>query len=135
VVFAAIAILFRSLFCAFRSREIESWLIFGFHQVFSFQIAFGLTLWIAASPIVHVAFLNPGAVMSDPGLSFWTLRHPLTMIGAFAIFQIGHARAKRVDVSLRARTYAVTFALVLIAIASAIPWPYLSYGRALIRGF
>lgn len=109
--------------------------VWALDQVLLYQVLFGLALWMSASPIVHASFLNPGLILTTPLYQFWTLRHPLTMLLALGVFQIGKSIAGKRPVTSRFKIYAMTLAVTLALIASAIPWPGLSYGRALLRGF
>ena len=107
--------------------------MWAFNQMFAYQVMFGLALWIALSPYSKAGFKDAATLQENPVVSFWTIRHPATMLIAIAIFQIGHLLAKRRPADSKFRIYAVTFGLVLVAICSAIPWPGLDYGRALFR--
>lgn len=113
----------------------ENYFIWAFNQVFGYQVLFGLSLWLGASPIVKAAFRTPAIIFEDATIGFWTLRHPLTMIAALGVFHIGKAKAKRVEIERKFKYFAVTFGVILLLIASAIPWPWLTYGRPLLRWF
>lgn len=113
----------------------ENYFIWAFNQVFGYQVLFGLSLWLGASPIVKAAFRNPAITFEDGTISFWTLRHPLTMIAALGVFHVGKAKAQRVEIEWKFKYFAVTFGVILLLIASAIPWPWLTYGRPLLRWF
>ena len=113
----------------------DSYFIWAFNQVFGYQIGFGITLWIGLNPMTKVGFKNPSLVLENGVISFWVLRHAITMILALGTFHIGKARSKKVIPNDRFKIYTVTFAIILTLITSAIPWPWLSYGRALFRWF
>lgn len=113
----------------------DEYFIWSFNQVFLYQFFFGLTLWVAASPFVKTAFLDPASIFKNPLISFWTLQHPLTMIFAVGIFHGGKAKARKSSAEHKFQIYAVTFGLIILMVGSAIPWPFLSYGRTLFRGF
>ncbi|RYZ68028.1 MAG: hypothetical protein EOP05_16950 [Proteobacteria bacterium] len=115
--------------------ERDSHFVWIFNQIFGYQVLFGLTLWLAMSPIVKAGFKEPSTFINEPLIFFWGLRHGLTMIVALGLFQIGAARAKRSPTSTRMRTYSLTSITVLFFILSAIPWPWMSYGRDLFRWF
>jgi hypothetical protein len=107
--------------------------IWAFNQAFTYQIGFGIVLWLGLSPITKAGFKSPWLLLENGAISFWALRHPLTMVLALGVFHIGKARSKKVLPEERFRLFAITFAIVFIMISSAIPWPWLSYGRAFFR--
>jgi hypothetical protein len=113
----------------------DSHFMWAFNQLLGYQVLFGFALWIGASPIVKVAFKNPQLALQDGVISFWALRHGLTMIFALGAFHMGHARAKRGPAERRCKIYSITFLVLIALIGSAIPWPWLAYGRPLFRGF
>jgi hypothetical protein len=108
--------------------------VWGVDQAFGYQVLFGILIWLALSPFSKAGFAQPGEIMTNPLLFFWTLRHPLTMISALGFFQIAKVRARRKPES-REKFKLMTLATgtLLILIATAIPWPGLYYGRALFR--
>lgn len=127
--------------CARGWRQGLSWtasdnhFLWAFTQVFFYQVGFGLFLWMALSPLTKSGFRNPALITENGVITFWILRHPLTMLLALGVFQIGRARAKKIAPAERHRLYTITLALVLLLLCSAIPWPWLEYGRPLLRLF
>ncbi len=113
----------------------DHYFIWAFNQIFGYQVLFGLTLWIGLSPMTKAGIKNPNLILQDGAISFWVLRHALTMILAFGLFHAGRAKSKKVSTIQRFKVYALTFGMMLAMIASAIPWPWLSYGRLLFRWF
>lgn len=107
--------------------------IWAFNQAFLYQGLFGFTLWLAASPVVHAVFMDPTNVLSSPFFAYWSVFHPALMISAIGVFHFGKSRAKRQRESDRFRTYAIIFGSILVLMACAIPWPFLDYGRPLLR--
>jgi hypothetical protein len=76
---------------------------------------------------------NGVSALSDPTLLFFTLIHPVAMILAMVVFQVGKNKTKRVPIEKRQRLMALTFIATTVLILAAIPWPLFSYGRALFR--
>jgi hypothetical protein len=113
----------------------DGYFIWAFNQAFGYQVAFGITLWIGLSPMTKAGMKDPPLILENDMIFFWVLRHALTMILALGAFHIGKARSKKVAPNDRFKVYTVTFAIVLLMIVSAIPWPWLSYGRTLFRWF
>jgi hypothetical protein len=105
-----------------------------FDQAFGLQILLGLTLLLAASPFPRLAAADPASLTEDRLVFFWVIRHPMSMLLAFGIWHTGRGRAKRRPEKTYA-VYAFTLALSLLLVVSAIPWPWFSYGRPLLRYF
>ena len=113
----------------------DNYYIWAFNQVFGYQILFGLTLWISLSPMTKAGFKDSSLILENSMIFFWFLRHPITMILALGAFHMGKAKGRSAVPEKRFKIFAVTFLIVLLVIASAIPWPGLSYGRSLFRWF
>lgn len=111
----------------------ENSLLWGFDQVFNYQIAFGLILYLGVSPIPKMALQNFAASWKDPFLRFWTFEHGPTMILSMAIFQLGHFLFKRSAPAARFKIISLTMIVVMGMILAAIPWKFLSYGRPFVR--
>ncbi|MES2769864.1 MAG: hypothetical protein V4596_12025 [Bdellovibrionota bacterium] len=109
--------------------------IWAFDQIFNYQILFGFILWLAGSPLTKAVFADPGAALQNNVISFFTIRHGLTMIFALGLFHIGKARARKSPEEKRFKIYSIVFGLVFVIVSSAIPWPGLIYGRDLFKWF
>jgi hypothetical protein len=98
------------------------------------QFLLGLALYVALSPITHAAFGNFGAAMHDRTLRFWAVEH--VMLGVLSVAAVHATRivAKRTtDLPKRFRRAAIGFSIALVLIVAQIPWPFLKYGRPLLR--
>lgn len=138
VLTALIFLFFKSLYRAnFKPKwnETDDNAIWIFNQVFSYQIVFGLTLWLGTSPFIKVALQHPTEIFSNSVLNFWVIRHPLTMIFAQGIFHMGKARAKRYAPEQKPKIFALTLGACLVTILSALPWSWLSYSRPFFRWY
>ena len=136
VVLAIVYFFLRSLFGWLTEAawtEKDDSFIWVFNQLFGIQIAFGFTLWIALSPFTKAFMKDPSLIFDNSLMSFWALRHGLTMIFAMGAFHIGRGRSKRSPPEKRFKIFTFAFGVVIVMIASAIPWPWLSYGRPLFR--
>ena len=111
----------------------DNYFIWAFNQIFGYQLGFGLTLWTGLSPMTKTGFKNPSLIFDNGVISFWVLRHAITMILAFGVFHIGRAKSKKAPPNDCFKIYTITFGIILTLVASAIPWPWLSYGRSLFR--
>lgn len=100
------------------------------------QLALGLALYFAFSPIAREAFeVGPRASGGVPQLWFFGYVHPTAMFGAFVIAHMARAKGRRATVS-RSRFRALGLGAIasLVLFLAATPWPTLAWGRALWRG-
>jgi hypothetical protein len=111
----------------------ENYFIWGFNQILGYQILFGFTLYIAASPYVRMAISNPSLISTNPVVGFWVARHAVTMLSTLGVFHVGRAKAKKAPQDSRFRIYTITFTVLMAMILSAIPWAGLAYGRPWFR--
>jgi hypothetical protein len=101
------------------------------------QLAIGLLLYLALSPVVEVALDDFGAAMKDRELRFWAVEHGTMMLLAVVLFHAGKILARRApdDRGYHRRT-ALCFGLALVAILAGSPGlPWGEYGRGLLRGW
>lgn len=97
------------------------------------QVLLGLLLYFVYSPYTRLALDDFGNAMRSSDLRFWAVEHVFGALVGVALLHIGRARAKKAATPLRKhRTTAIFFALALIAIAVAIPWPGTPHARPLI---
>lgn len=100
------------------------------------QVLLGLLLYAFLSPIASQAFTDMGAAMRDPILRFWAVEHVVMMLAALVLAHIGSARARRASASAaKHRTSLIFYALALLAVLTAIPWPFMADARPLLRLF
>ncbi len=98
------------------------------------QLLVGLILYVFLSPTAKLAFQDFGKAMSNGQLRFWAVEHILLMIVALVLVHVGRATSKRSEeATSKHRRAAIFLGLAGLAILFAIPWPFLSYGRPLIR--
>ena len=97
------------------------------------QVVLGLLLYFVYSPYTALAMDDFGAAMRSPDLRFWAVEHVFGALVGVALLHIGRARVRKAADALRKhRTAAIFFALALIAIAAAVPWPGTPHARPLI---
>lgn len=116
-------------------RPSDNHFIWAFNQILGYQILFGLTLYLGASPWVKIALSNPSSVFTNPNISFWVARHAPSMLLSFGVFHLGRVRANRSLPEGRYRIYAITFTFLMAIIFSAVPWKGLVYGRPWFRWY
>ena len=98
------------------------------------QVLLGLILYLLLSPVTTAAMHRMGAVMSSDVLRFWTIEHPAGMLAALALAHIGRAKARRASDGRRQRQRAAIYStLAVLIVILTTPWPFLPYGRPLLR--
>lgn len=98
------------------------------------QLLLGLILYVFLSPTTKAAFQDFGAAMSNGVTRYWAVEHIGLMVVALVLIHVGRSLSKRAEEAVaKHRRAAIFFGLATLAILLAIPWPFLDYGRPLIR--
>jgi len=98
------------------------------------QMTLGLILYLAVSPFTQAAFGNFSLAMHDTVLRFWAVEHITGMLLAVTLAHLGQVRSRRqVPAQTRHRAALIWFGASLVAILVTMPWPFLHYGRPLLR--
>ncbi len=104
-----------------------------FITILDIQVLVGIILYIFLSPTTTKALENFSAAMANPTARFFSVEHVAAMIIAVVIAHISRTLTRRAPKAIQKhRRMAIGFALSLIVILAAIPWPFLSYGRPLL---
>lgn len=86
------------------------------------MLLLGIILWFV-SPNVQAAAANIGASMKDKAMRFVLIEHPLTMILAVALIQIGRIRSKKAYADLdKHKRSLIFYGIALVLVLSRIPW-------------
>jgi len=97
------------------------------------QLLIGLGLFLVLSPVTRAAMLDMGAAMKSGASRFWIVEHPSLMIAAVALGHVGRVASRRAG-SYRAGNRAqFWFALAIVAVLLATPWPFSSHPRPWFR--
>jgi putative Ca2+/H+ antiporter (TMEM165/GDT1 family) len=105
-----------------------------FSSSMDLQLLLGLILYIFLSPSTHTAFQDFGAALSNEVLRYWSLEHIGLMLVAVVLVHVGQTLSKRAgEARVKHRQAAIFFGLAILIVLFAIPWPFLPYGRPLIR--
>jgi putative Ca2+/H+ antiporter (TMEM165/GDT1 family) len=105
-----------------------------FSSSMDLQLLLGLILYIFLSPSTHTAFQDFGAALSNEVLRYWSLEHIGLMLVAVVLVHVGQILSKRAgEARVKHRQAAIFFGLAILIVLFAIPWPFLPYGRPLIR--
>jgi len=98
------------------------------------QLLLGLIVYML-SPIIATALGDMGAAMRTSAIRFWFVEHLLLMLAAISAAHVTWVLVKRAADDLhRHRRTTIGFGVTLLLLLAAIPWPFLSYGRPLLRG-
>lgn len=97
------------------------------------QLLLGVLLFVALSPITGAALADMAGAMRNSVWRFWAVEHPSLMILAVVFGHVGRIVGRRGVRPGPARGSLVWFALALLAIAAATPWPFLGHGRPWFR--
>ncbi len=98
------------------------------------QVLLGLLLYMFLSPITTTGLSDFGQAMADSAFRFWTTEHAIPMIVALILVHVGRAVIRRATQdSKRHRWTAIFFGLATLVILLAIPWPFSSQARPLVR--
>ena len=85
------------------------------------QLLIGLILY-AMSPKVNFGLI------SDKLFRFFSIEHGFMMLIAIVLITVGRIRSKKLEGAARHRTVLYYYALALIIILAAIPWPFRNLG-------
>ena len=94
------------------------------------QFVLGVLLFVALSPITRAALGDMGGAMKNRVWRFWTVEHPALMILALVFAHVGRMVSRR---SGTGKGPLLWYALALLAVLAATPWPFLAHGRPLLR--
>ena len=98
------------------------------------QFTLGLLLYVFLSPFTKLFFGQPAASMKDPVLRFFGVEHVFAMVLAITAVHVGRVRSKKAPTpQLRQRRVCLSTVFALLLIGLSIPWPFMRYGRPLLR--
>lgn len=97
------------------------------------QLLLGLAVYFIG-PYSALAAEGMDAITADRVIRFFALEHPIQMILAVVIAQVGYSVSKRARTDRKKFLWAaVCYGLAALLILMSIPWPGLEYGRPLLR--
>jgi hypothetical protein len=109
----------------------------SFTMALDVQFLLGVLLYGALSPITRAAMADMGAAMRNDSWRFWAVEHPALMILAVIFAHVARSVARRKGAagpaSQPSRAPMVWYAMALIAVLAAIPWPFVANARPLLR--
>lgn len=115
-------------------RRADERLALAFVALTDLQLLLGLLLHLWLSPFSQAALASPRAALGQAQLWFFGFVHPTLMILGFVVAHVTRARSKRAA-SDEDRFAVMSTGLGgwLIVVLIAVPWPWLDYGRPLLR--
>lgn len=100
-----------------------------FPGLLDMQLLVGLLLYFGFSPITTGALRNFGAAMGNAVVRFYAVEHLFLMVVALIIAHVGSVLLKkRAAGPARFRSATLAFALALLLILAAVPWPLVTAG-------
>jgi hypothetical protein len=115
---------------AWGKRERLAGLVFS--SALATQLLIGLALYFQ-SPAVHQFFAGRSTGTERLIATFFGLMHPLAMVTAVVLGQVGYSVSKRMrDDRRKYRTAVFCYTAALAIVLLAVPWPFLTYGRSLL---
>jgi hypothetical protein len=107
-----------------------------FVRALDIQVLLGLTLYFLLSPLTPRSLDGLRMSMSVTLLRFFSIEHVTAMLLALvAANGFSSASRRAATPTARHRRWAIGLLVVVMLIVTGIPWPFLPYGRPLIRGF
>ncbi|NPV76702.1 MAG: hypothetical protein HPY59_10060 [Anaerolineae bacterium] len=107
-----------------------------FAGMIDLQLLLGLILYFIYTPFTKVMFANFSGAMRDGVTRFFAIEHLLAMLVALVLAHIGASSVKKAAVAVsRHKRAAIWFTATLLLILAMIPWPFMDYGRPLLRLF
>ena len=125
-----------------------------FTSFLDIQVLIGLILYFVLSPITTTAMQNFGGAMGNSGTRYFLVEHSVLMLLALIAAHVGRVMVRRVDktapkdggsrgelarkveIAVRKHRAAATwFAVSLVLVLAAIPWPFIFPDRPWLRFF
>jgi hypothetical protein len=104
-----------------------------FTTLMNVQVLVGIGLYVA-SPLPGMLWSDYAGMVRVTGVRFFGLDHPLAMLVAAVVAQVGYSRAKRVpDDAARFRRAANAYTFAVLLVLASVPWPFLRWGRPLLH--
>jgi hypothetical protein len=102
--------------------------------VVDIQVLLGLTLYFALSPFWLAVRESFHLVVKDPATRFFGMEHETAMLLAFIAAHLGRIGARRASEAASKHRALLVWTLLFFALVLwAIPWPWRSIGRPLLR--
>jgi len=101
---------------------------------FDVQVLVGAVLYFFLSPLTTSALRNFGAAMKNDLFRFFSVEHLAIMLVAVVIAHIGRSLSRKASSDQgKFKRAAIFYTIAVVLVLAAIPWPFLSFGRPLLR--
>jgi hypothetical protein len=114
--------------CAVATERLHRTLIGSLHL----QVLAGVVLYVAFSPFTTPFIDGLKGSLRDRSLRFYGMEHPVSMVVALALFQLGRFKYRRAAGAASIAGWVFT-GLGLGVLLIAVPWPWLAHGRPWAR--
>lgn len=114
------------------SARDERWQV-GLVAAVDLQFTLGLVLYLFLSPFSRAFLADIAHSIKEPTLRFFGLEHAFVMLPAVSLVHVVRVRSKRKSGVARQRMVWILTGIVLVLMLIGQPWPFLRYGRPLLR--
>lgn len=98
------------------------------------QLLVGIILYFFLSPITMTAMQNFGGVMGNSSVRFFALEHSVVMLLAVIVAHVGRAMVRRASSpAAKHRRTAIWIGVTILLVLLSVPWPFMEFGRPLLR--
>jgi hypothetical protein len=97
------------------------------------QLLLGLLLYFALSAVTPSSFAALGASMKSSVMRFWAVEHAFGMLSALVAAHVTSVAVRRTGEGRKSRAFAIGMCVTLVLVLATMPWPFLPYGRPLVR--
>ena len=139
IVLAGVFLLVRSAMGLGKNKDWEKNIVSSmrwYTLAMDIELTLGLILYFGYSPLTQAIFQNFFTAMQIPLMRFYGINHVLLMLTALVLAHIGHSRVKKaLTATQKYQQTLLWFGLSFTVLLCAIPWPFLSVGRPILRLF
>lgn len=101
---------------------------------FDVQILLGVMLYFFLSPLTTFALRDFSAAMKSDIIRFFSVEHLAVMLVAALVAHIGRTLSRKANSDQgKFKRAAIFYTIAILFVLAAIPWPFFSYGRPLLR--
>ena len=105
-----------------------------FTSLMDIQLLMGIILYFFLSPITMSALQNFAGAMGNTSVRFFAMEHAVVMLIAVIIAHVGRSMVKNAgSPAAKHRRTAIWIGVAILLVLLSIPWPFLEFGRPLLR--
>lgn len=107
---------------------------FFFVLFYDLQVTIGLLLYFVLSPITLSGMQDFKNAVQVPSIRFFLMDHTTTMLLSVVVLHVGRVIGRKAPTgAIRHKRNFVMLLILMLLLATAIPWPNFEYGRPLFR--